>query len=310
MQKKGFEFSFTWIFVLIVGATILFIAIFMASRLINREGSIYNTEVAAELGAVLNPLETDGESAKYYPLSFPAQTRLTTTCDAGGTFGEQALSVSVQSGIGRKWQDQGLPYRVSNKFIFSGPLLEGKKIQVIATPLMLPFKIGDALTLYTQSYCFVAPPESFEDAIISLGADTIVEAATQSVCPPESTSVCFGENGCDIVVDPSSTPHQGTLTKRGKTIVFSDGLFFPALVSDSAFYDCQLMRVRKRASELANLYAEKSSFLETRGCSTSLAPSLYVYQRDLLRTTLPFTSLMRDAEVLGQSNERLACKLF
>lgn len=310
MQKKGIEFSFTWIFVLIVGAVILFIALFMASRLINREGSIYNTEVAAELGAVLNPLETGSESGKYYPLSFPAETSVSNACDAEGTFGEQALSVRVRSGVGREWQEPGLPYRVSNKFVFSDPALAGKVIHVIATPLMLPFKVGDALTLYTETYCLVAPPESFEDAIIGLGAAQMVDAPTRSACPAGSNSVCFGGFGCDIIVDPSSTPREGRMTKKGKTFLFTEGLFYAALVSDPVFYECQLTRIRKRTSELARLYAEKSSFLDARGCSTSLAPVLFMYQRDLLRSTVSFENILRDAEALDRSNERLVCKLF
>lgn len=310
MLKRGFEFSFTWIFVLVVGATILMLAIFLVSRLIDREGAIYNTEVAAELGVVLNPLTTNLESAKYYPVSFPDETRIINECDSSGTFGEQEISTSVRSGIGREWRLNGIPYRISNHFVFSPPDVQAKEMQVIATPVSLPFKIGDALTLYSGTMCFVDAPELFTDELDGLGVESMVHVASRNECPSGSMSVCFEGSGCDVMVQSSSTPSEGSLIKGGKTSTYFEGLFYAALVSDPELYSCQLVRIRKRASELAQLYAEKNAFLETRGCSSSMTSSLVAYRAELLSPGVSIATITNEAQILSQSNDRLACKIF
>lgn len=308
MKKQGFEFSFTWLFVLIVGATILILAIFMASRLITREGQTYNTEVAADLGAALIPIETTIESGKYYPLEFPGETRITNECVPEGTFGVQEIYTSVRSGIGDEWSEEGIPYRTSNAFIFSSPGFQSKKAHVIATPIALPYKVGNALALYSESYCFVSAPEEFEDSIVSLGAEGMTVVDQRSGCPTGSISVCFSGSGCDIQVQ-ITRGLQGTLRKDSQTIIFIEGLFYAALVSDKPQYDCQLTRIRKRASELARIYAEKGVYLDARGCANSLTGPLTLYQAQLL-TNAPLDTIMNDAEALERANERLVCRVF
>lgn len=123
-------------------------------------------------------------------------------------------------------------------------------------------------------------------------------------------SVCFEGSGCDVLVQSSSTPSEGSLIKEGKTLTYFEGLFYAALVSDPDFYSCQLVRIRKRASELAHLYAEKNAFLETRGCSSSMTSSLIAYRVGLLSPGVPMTTIVNEARLLSQSNDRLACKIF
>ncbi len=310
MMKRGFEFSFTWIFVLVVGAAILVLAIFLVARLVDREGAIYNTEVAAELGAALNPAGTILESAKYYPLSLPAETRISNDCDASSTFGEQEISTQVKSGVGREWRLNGIPYRVSNHFIFSAPDLETQELHIVSAPVTLPYKVGDAITLYAGKLCFVNPPDSFKDEIMGLGAESMIQVSSRNECPEGSMRICFEGSGCEVMVQSSSTPHQGSLNKKGATFYYGEGLFYAALVSDSQLYTCQLARIRKRASELASLYAEKNAFLEARGCSSSITSALSMYRQELLNPGVSFTSLLNEAEVLSESNDRLACKIF
>ena len=64
-SKKGFlEISFGWLFAIIVGAVILFLAIFASVKLI-RVGQ-YETSVGTqeEIEILLNPLETGFESGR------------------------------------------------------------------------------------------------------------------------------------------------------------------------------------------------------------------------------------------------------
>lgn len=308
-MKRGFEFSFTWLFVIVVGATILILAVFMASRLINREANIYNTEVAAELGATLTPIETSIESGKYYPLVFPAETRLSNECDSAGTFGEQELAVSVSSRVGETWSSAGIPYRTSRAFIFSPEDFQSKQAHVISNAIELPYAVGNALVLYAETYCFVEPPEELEDTLTALSAPGMEVVRTRGACAAESITVCFSGSGCDIQVQ-ATTAQTGLVRKNGQTISYFNGLFYAALVSEKSLYDCQITRIRKRAGELAQLYAEKSTFLDARGCTNSLTGALSLYRERLLSTSTDLSSLVNDAEALRQSNDRLACKLF
>lgn len=310
MKKRGSEFSFTWIFVLIVGAAILALALFLATRLIEREGEIYNTQVAAELGALLSPLETSIEAGKYYPLTFPETVRISNECTPLGTFGEQEISLSVRSGIGKEWHPNGLPYRFSNKYVFSEPLMEAAQVHLIATPVVLPYKVGDALVFYTKTYCLVDAPETVIDEVNLLGPEGIIVAESRSLCPRDSISVCFTGSGCAIHVDLISTSMNGEVIKDRTRLPFNQGLFYAALVSDPDVYSCQLERLRKRAYELASLYAEKSSLMNGRGCLNTLAPSLSGYQTQLIDSGESFLSIVRSAEVLDTTNERLVCRLF
>ncbi len=309
MQKKGFEFSFTWMFVLIVGAAILFLAVFMASRLITREGTTYNTEVAAELGAALTPIETSVEDEKYAPIQFPSETRVINECDAEGTFGEQALAVTVRSGVGKEWAKTGIPYRSSYSFIFSPDAFQAKQAHVIASSVSFPFRVGNAVVLYADSYCFVNPPEDIEDALVQLGAEGMTVVPSRGACAEESISVCFSTNGCDIRVDADSV-HRGVVHKGTDSLPYVDGLFYAALVAEPDLYECQLMRIRKRTSEVARLYAEKSAFLDARGCSSHMASDLITYRANLLNEDIPLNALSAEAEVLQRINDRLACALF
>ena len=56
INKKGIEFNFAWLFAIIVGAVIIFIAIFATTSIIKRSRVESESKVAAELGIILNPI--------------------------------------------------------------------------------------------------------------------------------------------------------------------------------------------------------------------------------------------------------------
>ena len=73
--KRGIEFSFAWIFAILVGAAILFIAIFAATRLVTTERAVGEAETAKQLGILLNPVETGIESGKISKIGFVTDTK-------------------------------------------------------------------------------------------------------------------------------------------------------------------------------------------------------------------------------------------
>jgi len=63
-NKRAFEFSFSWLFAIIMGAVIIFLAIYAANKFIGTERAKQDTELGKELGIILLPIETGLETAK------------------------------------------------------------------------------------------------------------------------------------------------------------------------------------------------------------------------------------------------------
>ena len=124
MKKQGLQISFAWIFAIIAGVFILFLAIYAVTKIIGTEQQTSDAEIAAEIGVLMNPLEIGFESGKTTSLILPVETRINNLCDDFGNFGTQSISVSQKS-LG-KWTDTNVDVAASNKYIFSGDYEEGK----------------------------------------------------------------------------------------------------------------------------------------------------------------------------------------
>ena len=118
-NKKGFEFSFGWLFAVIVGAVVIFLAIYASTSFIKQNRNIQDTFAGKELGVILSPVETSLESAKTTEISFPVDTRVYNDCKTTGNFGSQGISIASKSGVGAQWQNPGEISRFYNKYIFS-----------------------------------------------------------------------------------------------------------------------------------------------------------------------------------------------
>ena len=70
MNRKGVDFTFSWIFAIIAGAVILFSAIYITSQLIESGNVKRDTLVAGELANILNPIETNLEDNRYSVIEF------------------------------------------------------------------------------------------------------------------------------------------------------------------------------------------------------------------------------------------------
>ena len=64
-NKNGFlEIPFAWLFSIVVGVVILFLAIFLTVRVTQTQETRLDATTAKEIGILLNPLETIFETAK------------------------------------------------------------------------------------------------------------------------------------------------------------------------------------------------------------------------------------------------------
>lgn len=323
MNKQGFEFSFGWLFSLLVGAAILFLAVYGVTSLVRTERMVQDTLSARQLEIILQPLETQSFEAGIRPqnISFPSDTRLLFTCNKEGVFGTETIAVASRSGIGKAWQDAGVGSTLADKYLFAEPQVEGRTFYLFTKPLHLPFKVTDLIFIWTKPYCFVQAPQQVEDDFAALGINgSSIEMATSlSACTRGSTRVCFGgggsafADGCDISVDVTAQRVQ----KEGRAVYYEGPLLYGALFSTPEVYDCVLARVMKRAASLARLYDDTSKLIarSSNGCSSALQPVLASYisavnTSDSKAVYRSLHELTLEAEQLRLAQQPLTCPLW
>jgi hypothetical protein len=277
MNKKGIEFSFGWIFALIIGAAIIFLAVYAAVKLVGTERTVQSAELSKQLDVILTPIETGYETGKSVtPLAFPSETRIYNYCTLEGNFGAQKIIVDASSGIGGKWQNVNdlTPSISYNKYIFSDSIVQGKNVMVFSKPFNMPFKVANLLFLYADKYCFVHTPSEIEKEVTSENMQNINITDDLRLCPKQSKRVCFNteEPNCNITVSTNLKK-----VEKGNSVVYYEGaLIYGAIFSSPELYECQVARLMKRTSELALLYNAKSENIaaSTGGCSSDLQSDL------------------------------------
>lgn len=270
MNKRGFEFSFGWLFALIVGAAILFLAIYAAVKLVGTEKGAQETEAAKQLEIILTPVETGFEEGKAVPpIVFPAETRIYNNCTTRGNFGEQSIRISTNLQIGGK-AEEGLPVTSFNKYIFSPAIIQGREVYALSKPFMMPFKVANLLFMWNERYCFVSPPMEIAEEVNALNLKNINTTDNLNSCDSRAKKVCFYTDveRCDVVVNPI----QKSVFKKGKMVFYEGSLIYGAIFSEPEVYECQVKRLMKRTSELALLYNAKSEIIASKGggCSSDL----------------------------------------
>jgi len=316
-NKRGFEFSFGWMFAIIVGAVMIFLAIYAASQFVKTAKYAQQTEIGKQLGIILSPIETNLETGKISKISLPYETRLLNECKISGTFGVQKISTITKSGIGDEWGKPGEASSFRNKYIFSSDVVEGEHYFVFSKPLEMPFKIADLVYIWAEKdeYCFINPPSVIEDEISELDIESVNISSSITGCRKGARIVCFTSSGCDIDVSlDASGKIKGTLKKRSEARVYfeTSSLLYSAIFSDPDIYECQIKRLMNRASELSGLYYSKSRFLSPKGCSSNLDADLVVYANKTLnlKSSLELRDVYANSEEIRRKNEDLLCKLF
>lgn len=306
MNSRGVEFGFSWLFVLLVGAAILFIAIFAVQRLVKTADIQQSSELAANFDSLLSPLETSVETSAYHTFTLNQPVRFVFDCDASGSLGTDSFTLQTRAGNG--WTRAGVPARSSTRYVFSNDSLEGTHVHTFAAPFTFPYKVGDVFFLYTEQYCLVDAPETVRSFVDQLGTNSFNLSDSKQHCSPTAVSVCFNRGDCDITVR-TSDGIQGSVTKNRQTVEYYDTLLYGALVASPERYICEVARLRKRAAGLATLYMNKASLLAREGCSTNLEADL-LYFSTQLESSASFSTVQSLAEELEVRNEQLICPLF
>lgn len=323
MKSRKAQVSFQWIFAIIVGAVILFLAIFATSKYVNLQRYQYDAEIAASLSVLLNPVESSIAAATATKIELPVQTRLQLSCLYLG-IGREDLKIATRSSIAEKWQEYSAAQNIYNKYVFSR-YGEGKTLNIFSKPFEMPFKIADLIYVTMLDYCFVYPPDSVYSELNGLNMSNVQVVDRQNKCKKGSRTVCFSNSGCDINVfgqcygyDCNDMYDYGIVENResGKADMvyyLESPLMYAAIFSDSELYKCNVKRIMYRLNLVSNLYAEKSKLLDARGCGTGkLRDKLALLGAEALYLTKSenIQPIKETAKKVDMENSGMVCRVY
>ncbi len=315
--KKGFEMSFNWIFAIIVGVIILFIAIYATAKIIGvSEYQIY-TETAAKLELLLDPIRPGLASGKSEQINFKKETRTYYTCNDAGTFGKQTIAFSEKT-FG-DYQEKGEEIN-SIKYIFAEEMIEGKNLYLFSMPFNFPFKIDDLIFISGKDYCFYQAPNEIKDEIQNLNLKNIYFTDNPNDKNCTGAKVCF-DSQCEISVyglcedyTCNSKYDYGKVFKENKVMYYDNTLLYAAIFSSPEIYECNVKRLMGKFSELAEVYTKKIDVINLKGCSSTVAPDLLIMIQDAdsLKSPEDLYLLSLKAESIDKKNQMAieSCKLY
>lgn len=309
MNKQGLEFGFEWIFAIIVGAVILFFAIFFVSRFTVTQKYQTNLQIAKEIESALNPFETGIASGKAGKLEFSQDTRIFNDCSTSG-IGKQLISVGTKSFD--QWSEKGGDISIKDRYVFSNEVVEGKTAYLISKEFHFPFKAGDLVIVYSDSYCFKNAPDEIKDDLKRLNIGNL----KFDTCEQKDTEVCF-ERDCDISVyggQGIDKYEQGYVKKNGKTMFYVNELLYGAIFSEPNIYECNVKRIMQRVAEISELYGDES-LIYGQGCGSQIYNSFLSFSiktRGLKSSEELIFPLKDEADSLEREHNLLsgACKIW
>ena len=326
IDKKGYEFSFAWIFAIIVGAIVIFLAVYFATKIIESKRFEEETKTGKSLGTFLNPLATNLEQAKSATIVVPDETKIFSSCDDRDIFGTQEISTAVKTGsLGRSIaEESGATVSFHDRYIFSEKEINGKEeFYVLSKPFELPFKIADVTFLWGDQdfFCFVNPLSDIEKELQKLNLTNVEIVENFGECGVGSKKVCFavGSN-CEILVDTTNkVVRKGSVNLNyveslESTDKFS--LLYAAIFSDPDIYECQVKRLMKRASALAEVYRKKMNYFSVhssciRGTSLTADLDSYISSTFNYATSQELSLIKSKAYDVQTKNGALTpCRLF
>ena len=317
-EKRAMEFGFSWIFAIIAGAVILFLAIYGASQIINISKSTQYGEAAKSLSILYEPLQGVAD-AQLQVIKFNKETRIVSDCytpDVSNFFGRQTIAVTEKSGFGQKWAKAGPEISIYNKFIFADRQEQGKEMYVFSKPLYLGFKVSDLImsVSLSEDYCFVSAPNFVLDEIQALGFRNINFTNNLLICEQDSEKICFGFNspGCESGVFGDVDFTKGTIIKQGKTVAYAGNLLYAGIFSSPEIYECNVNRLSKKSLALAYVYDKKVDLVKSKDCNSLIANYLKVMGFGLanLERSSDLIPIYNVALQMDEQNKKAECQIY
>lgn len=273
-NKRGFEMSFNWIFAMVAGGFILFLAIYAASQLISVGSVTANTFNSKNFVSIIDTYGAGFASgSKSPPLNFALDTRMSFSCysHAEFPFGKETVSISDKN-FGDKYSEEGLPVIIKNKYLFTESQLEGKTFYTFSFGFFMPFKIADLIMLSDRNYTFYNAPSSVKKDVDLLGINNVI-LVNASPVECDCVRVCFDRKGnCDVEVSTAGE----YVIKDGQRMYYKGNLLYAAIFSSPDIYECNLQRLMNEFSELGGVYANKIKIIERMKCISNVGDKLSV----------------------------------
>jgi len=306
MKKKAIAMSFNWLFAIIVGVLILFLAIYGATKFIGVGSKITSTESAAKLSSLLDPAESGLASGKYSKIEFRKETRVYFSCSERGDFGKETIAFADKS-FG-KWGEPGGEITVYNKYVFADEVEEGD-LHLFSMPFYMPFKVADIIVVSSESYCFVGANNEIKDEVEEMGVENI-EFIDSGDC--EGTKVCFiSGSGCDVRVS-GINDREGFVTKGSEQLYYVDNLFYAAIMSSPEVYECNVKRLMKKFDILADIYIGKINIIEMQECGSNIGGDLINMQglAGELDSSEELAVISQASDIANAKNKNTRCRLY
>ncbi|GIU68583.1 MAG: hypothetical protein KatS3mg001_433 [Candidatus Pacearchaeota archaeon] len=304
-KKAQLQFPFAWVFAIIVGAIIIFIAIYASTRVINVGEEKVSAELSQEFESLLNPLESGPESGSSISIDMPTETQLIFSCSSFTDFGKQEISLKQK--ISNKFVSTDFSLVSENKYIFSNKTVQGKKFFVFTKPFEFPFKVADLMyfTSSDESYCFLDAPKNIEREISNLNQENLFVKD----CPSNSKKICFkSRTGCNVFVNENL---KTVSLEREEVYYETDALLYAAIFSNNKQdYECNVKRLMKRAEILSRIYNEKTNILANQGCISEVNLLPLINSLNSYNSSDDLTFVKNFADDAELSNERARCKLW
>lgn len=312
-MKKG-QFNFVWLFAIIVGGAILFLAVYGAVKTGDSARFQSDTEIAKSISVITDPLQAGFSEGSFGRISFRQETRINNVCFSG-EFGKNDISVATRSDVGEEWSMPGGATSIHNKYIFSSTKNSGKDYYVFSKPFKFPYKVADLIFLIPDNYCFLNAPDEIADEILGLNVPNVeIENCTLA----NALNVCFGNgNDCDVIVygvcrsGCDSVYDEGTVVKGSDDMKYVGNLMYAAIFSDKLIYDCNVERLMYRAGKIAEEFAEKADLMDARNCNTNMKPDLVVWNGLVINASASnLMSLRTMANNIENKNNRELCGIW
>lgn len=312
--RKKAQFSFVWLFAIIAGGAILFLAIYGAVKTGDSARFQSDTEIAKSISVITDPLQAGFSEGSFGRISFREETRINNICFSG-EFGKNDISVATKSNVGEVWNLAGGATSIHNKYIFSSEKTSGKDYYVFSKPFRFPYKVADLIFLTSEHYCFLNAPDEIVDEILGLNIPNIeVENCTFV----DAVNVCFGTgDGCDVMIYGAcrsgcdSVYDEGTVMKGSDDMKYVGNLMYAAIFSDKLIYDCNVRRLMYRNGKIAEEFAEKADLMDARNCNTNMKPDLVVWNGLVINASAnDLISLRTMADSMERENNRELCGVW
>jgi hypothetical protein len=310
-MRQGVAVSFSWLFSLIVGAVIIFLAVYASRSLVQTERQAQESGASVAFTNLFTPLRTGG-SESFIPraITFPQPALITLRCTPTG------MGVRVRFQDSLAGESDAYQSVVRDSFISGNTTIQGKRVFSLVLPLRMPYLIGDVILLWSEPQCFVDAPEDMRSLFEMATNETITFANTLASCPRGSRKLCFAgassPQRCDVRVDRIG---QTITYENGTPKNYYDSLLAPALFSTPALYECMLEQMGKETARLAEQYRAKSVLIQSgtlQGCAGGMDTLLgsFVSRARAFNNSQGLPRFMEEVATLRSAHDTLLCPLW